>query len=462
MRRMFTQGQSTLEILIAFLIFASSLGAAIAVIFGGQSLSVDSTKANQALRFAREEIEIARASAIGNFADLVSASGTEREFIKERIVETIDAHIKKVTVRVRWMTDPLRDQHITLVTHVTDWRDLGDTGGDTGGGGTTGDWTNPRTLGSINLSPGGNSATDLDVVNKIVYLVSQHSSQASDDFWVIDATNGESPQTLSSTSTGPGLVAVDVAGAYAYAANDSVTAQLHIVDVSDTQTPRLAASFQLPDVSGPGAAGNSVFYASGRVYVGTKSATGPEFHIVDVSAPASPAALGSFEIGADVNEIWVSGSYAYLATSNDNEELKMLDVSDPADILSAGVFNATGTLDGKGLHLAGTTLYLGRAAGSGDELYVLDVSDPASVVILGSNNVGADINGIRVRDELAFLGTSNSNKEFQVWNVADPTNMAEESSFNFPQVAAAVDYEDNLVYVAVRSNDGLRIITSGP
>ena len=140
----------------------------------------------------------------------------------------------------------------------------------------------------------------------------------------------------------------------------------------------------------------------------------------------------------------------------------MLDVSDPADILSAGIFNATGTLDGKGLHLAGTTLYLGRAAGSGDELYVLDVSDPASVVILGSNNVGADINGIRVRDELAFLGTSNSNKEFQVWNVADPTNMAEESSFNFPQVAAAVDYEDNLVYVAVRSNDGLRIITSGP
>ena len=36
------------------------------------------------------------------------------------------------------------------------------------------------------------------------------------------------------------------------------------------------------------------------------------------------------------------------------------------------------------------------------------------------------------------------------------------SSFNFPQVATGVDYEDNLVYVSVRSNDALRIITSSP
>ncbi|GAH25486.1 unnamed protein product, partial [marine sediment metagenome] len=48
------------------------------------------------------------------------------------------------------------------------------------------------------------------------------------------------------------------------------------------------------------------------------------------------------------------------------------------------------------------------------------------------------------------------------WNISNPGNIELWSSFNFPQVATGIDYEDNVVYVSVRSNDALRIITSSP
>ena len=76
--------------------------------------------------------------------------------------------------------------------------------------------------------------------------------------------------------------------------------------------------------------------------------------------------------------------------------------------------------------------------------------------------LAASLNDLVVRDYLAFLATSDSNRAFQVWNITDPSNITFWSSLQFPQVATGIDYEDNLVYVSVRSNDALRIITSSP
>jgi hypothetical protein len=107
---------------------------------------------------------------------------------------------------------------------------------------------------------------------------------------------------------------------------------------------------------------------------------------------------------------------------------------------------------------------LGRLLGGNHanhhEFHILDISSSSLPQNLGSKDIGADVNDLRIRDNLAFLATADSNKEFQVWNISDPTNITLWSSFNFPQVATGIDYEDNVVYVSVRSNDALRIITS--
>jgi len=457
------RGQSVLEILIALAIIVLSASSAVAVFFSGRSLLLDAQMEDVALNIARQDFETSRATAQTNFAGLTNSSSTVGDFTKETIVESIDAYAKKITNRVSWKTNPLRTQKVELNTLVTDWRNVSQTGGDTGGGGLTGNWTNPKTLGSIDLGP-GNSATGLDVKNKIVYLSAQASDEKKPDFYIVNADNGQDPFIMSSLDTGDGLNAVDVANNYAYVGNQDVNAQLQIIDVGNLNNPMLIKSFKLYGVSGTNAIGQSIFYNNSKIYIGTKKATGPEFHIVDVSNPTNPVELGSFEVNANVNAIYVSNNIAYVANSED-EELLLLNVSNPASIAKISGYDAPGdSEDGKSLYLVSNKLYLGRLVGGNHEehheLHVLDVSSSTAVQNLGSKDMATNLNGLVVRDYLAFLGTSDSNKEFQVWNISDPANIAFWSSFNFPQVATGIDYEDNLVYVSVRSNDALRIITS--
>ena len=73
---------------------------------------------------------------------------------------------------------------------------------------------------------------------------------------------------------------------------------------------------------------------------------------------------------------------------------------------------------------------------------------------------GNDVDAALAADSILFLGTANSNLEFQTYINSDPTNLVYYSGLNFPQVANDIVLENNIIYVAVRSNDALRIITS--
>lgn len=454
-------GQSILEIVIAMAILIISISAAVLVLFGGQSLSVDTQLSQEALNLARQSLEQARASAQQNFSGLTSGSSTVNEFTVERIVQTVDTVTKKVTGRVSWKTDA-KNQKIELVTLVTDWRNVAQQDpGDPGGGGLTGNWCAPQTLGSVDLGP-GNSATDLDVKNKIVYMTSEASASGKPDFWIVDATNGASPVILSSINTGPGLLTIDVSGNYAYAGNNGTAGQLQVIDITNPSNPILIASSTLPGVSGAGAVGNAIFYVNSKVYIATKNASGPEFHIYNVTIPSAPVHLGSRELGNDINDIFVSGNYAYLANTHSNE-IRTWDVSDPANITEVSSYDPAGAAGGKSVYVLNNRAYLGRlTSAAGNELHVIDVTSPSALLNLGSKEINSDVNDIVARDFLAFLAASDPNQEFQVWNISDPANITLCSVFNFPQNGTGIDFEDNLIYVSVRSNDALRIITSAP
>ncbi len=459
------KGQSILEILIALGVLAVSVSAATFLFLQGQSFTIDTAMSQNAIYLARQFLDQARQTAKANFAGLGTSSTTTGGFLEETIVTSTDAYSKKVTARLSWDTTSTRPQKVEFTTIVTNWPEIAATGGDTGGGGLSGDWTNPRTLGSVDVGP-GNSATDLDVKNKIVYLSAEAADPKKPDFYIVDAVNGSAPSIISSLDTGSGLNTIDTAGEYAYVGTKDTNGQLQIIDVSNPANPQLVKSFKLNGVSGSGAVGQSIFYNSSKIYMGTKKATGPEFHIIDVTDPLNPVESGSREIDENVNDIYVKEGTAYLATS-DEEEVKVLNVENPSNITQIGGFDAPGeSEDGKSLYLASPRLYLGRLVGGNHvnhhELHVLDISNPASVQNLGSKDLATGVNGIVTRDYLVFLATSDSNKEFQIWNASNPANITFWVSFNFPQVATGIDYEDNIVYVSVRSNDALRIITSSP
>lgn len=447
-------GQSVLELVIALAIIVMSVSAGIAVFFGGQSLEVDTRLGNRAIYIARAILEEARNKAKTDFAGLTGFTATEDGYTKSLLVENIDAHTKRVTAKVSWQTDPQRSQEAKLVSIFTDWREAAPPSdpADGGGGGIAGNWRNPVTLGSVDLGP-GNSATDLDVINKIVYMTAEASAASKPDFFIIDASDGRNPFIISELNTGPSLSSIDVSGNYAYVANREADAELQIIDVSDRYNPRLITTYAVPDVSGY-SVGTAVFYSGGRVYLGLNKVVGAEFHIIDVSNPYHPVSLGSYEVGDDINDIYVKGSRAYLATDLNNAGLLVLDVSNPSAITSLG---NKYSVDAHAVYAENPAVLL---LGPAQDFYTVNASNPAAITTLGTLGVGDEANDIVARDYLAFIASANSNRELQVVNISSSTRPTLWSYFNFPQVATGVDYEDNLVYVAVRSNDALRIITS--
>lgn len=473
-------GQMLVEVLIALGLFVIIMSSVIIFFFNGQFSAINSGKIREALGVARNGIEASRFirdDAWGNLVDgdhglvftgtqwqFSGTSDVTGEFTRKITISLVEDNVKQILSEVTWQDVRLGQQQVSLVTYLSDWKNAPPPGGDPGdpgGGGTTGDWTNPVTLGSLNIGA-GSQATDIDVLNKMVYLSAEAGSSSKPDFFIIDATDGANPFVVSSIDTGDGLNAVDVSGDYAYAANQDDDNQLHIIDLS-LSTPALITAFNIAAAD----EGITVFYLDDTVYVGTaKSSSGTEFHIIDVTDRNAPLFVGDLEIGDDVNGIFVKGDTAYLATG-DSDELIIVNITDPANpSISSGFAAAGNSEDGKTAYLVGNKLYLGRLQGGKHtdhhEFHVIDVSDPLTPTNLGSIDLQADLSDLRVRNNLIFMATSDPNDEFQIWDISDPADMILFASFNFPQDATGIDYEDNIVYVSVRSNDALRIITSGP
>ncbi|MEK7548913.1 MAG: hypothetical protein AAB496_00245 [Patescibacteria group bacterium] len=449
------KGQSILEVLIALGVLAMSLSAAIYLFFSGQSMLIDSRLNQKALYLARQNMEEARLGAISNFNSLQSSSSMENGFLKELIVEQTAGDTKKIISRVSWNPTPLRNSKKELVTYLTNWRSVSSgAGGAAGGGGSppTGDWANPRTLTSVDIGP-GNEGTDIEVKSSYAYLTSEASDVNKPDLFIFNVSDPSSPILTSQTNFGiKGLNSLNISGNYLYAVSNDDSQEFLIIDISNPALPTKISSVNLSGSSN----GITVFYKNNFAYVGRASGAAQEFVIIDVFNRSSPQYYSGLSgVGGEINDIFVFNNRAYLGTEDDNNGLTIVNVGDPANPSKIGSLNV-------GEHVYGAYLTAESSAfvGGKTKFYITDASNPASVNVIGSIATGGKVNDVVTAGTLAFLATGNSTKEFQVINFATSSNPILNSSFNFPQQATGVDYLNNLIYMSVRSNDALRIITS--
>ncbi len=445
-------GISTLEMLIALAILVVSVSTVIAVVFGNQSITLDAELSNQALNRAQAVLEAARASARDNFLGLSSATTTDTIYTKDLVVQDLDQYTKKVTSRVSWQTES-RLQKVELTTIVTDYHHA--FGADTCSQTLSGDWTDPQLLGSFTVS-GGNQGTDIDVFQKKAYLITDSAVATSPDLYILNVTDSANPAQLSVLNTGPGLRAIRAIGNYAFVANSSINAQLQVLGISNPSSPSKLKDFKVGSGSGLGV-GNSIFYVNNTVYLGLTKGNGQEFNVIDVTDPLHPVFKGGYETNTQVNAIWVSGKYAYLTTPA-TEELTILDVSNSANIVRAGGFDAAGgSGNGKSLYLLENKIYLGRTVGN-QEFYVLEDSNPATnLPSLGFKDINNSVNDLIVRSALAFLLTPG---QLKIFDASNPSNITQWGSFlSLPSGAGAtMDCELNLLYIAQHVSSALQII----
>ena len=496
-------GFSTLEILVAMTVLVLSI---VAVLLMQPMTSADTQAEHEALDLAQSWIENEQALARKDF-DLVVPTTTSETIdsltytTRVAVVTLPDDLTKQIVATVSWSAAYARSQNVSLTALVTNID--GATSAHTCSSVLGGDWQHPllqnptQALASlVGDSAGAYAVTDVDAYHGYLYVTALTTAPTNNTFSILTLPHSGDPQVAGSVdTTGPtvssGAAAVAVATAagatYAFVANayganfTTCTArancsQLQVVNVTNPAVPTVVANYKIPPAQVTGsagaAAGNSIFYANGYVYLGlTKTTTGPEFNIIDVHDPLHPQWVGGYQVGYAVNAILVSGAYAYVAHPTDSsaatpEQVTVLDVSDPAHPTRVSGYHAPDNQgNGKRLYLLGDTLLLGRTVSGfthNNDVYWLDDTEPTLLSVHNPNTpqppgekVSSSVAGLLVRDFLEFVltGTSGTPGNLLVFDITNPLAPAPYASVPLPHASSgtALDCEGNTLIVG--SND---------
>jgi hypothetical protein len=449
------KGFLTLEIVMCLALASLFFFGTAALVLSNQDMQVDSQNDAYALKISQAGMETAMVAGF-NFAPPPDA--VDGNFTEHLQTNWLTGYAKEITSRVSFVSSG-RPRQTELNSLVTDSANA--LGRDTCALGFSGSWQNPKLRGAVS-NPQGSPSTDVDVNNNRAYVAVNGDGNL-DDFFVVDVSNLDHPVILNSITTGPGLNAVQIAGDYAFAANSSVKGQLEIIKISDPAHPVLVQHAEFADAAAEGV-GTSIYYYNGRVYVGTAKNDGPEFYIYDVSNPLAPQFLGEFEIGSQVNKIYVYGTYAYLATGDINR-LRILDVSNPGAIKEVGDFSDVGgtAQSGESVAVLGGQTVFGRAGGLPGahipELYLLDVNHPSAIGKLDAADINMSVNDIFLRGGLAFLATNKSGAQFEVYNYSSG-RLNFLASAALPSDAVGLDCDGENFFVAQNGSQILQIISA--
>lgn len=450
-----------MEILIGLAVFAIGVSSGLILISQHQFLAADKEKNIRAQSLSSEGLEAVKAIAQKNWSSLMAGehglvfsngewqfSGswdTNDIFTRKIVIADIDSKTKQITSRAEWNSG-----EVELSLLLTDWKSVLGSGGSPGSGdtGLSGNWANPQTLSSIDLGA-GREGTDVIIENNKVYVSSIASSQSKKDLSIFNVSNPSSPSLLGELETGGnGINSLALNGNYLYAVSSDNDKEFMVIDVSNPSSPVKVSQLDLDGTVDA----LSVFYDNNIVYIGRN-----ELVAINVSNPLSPQILSTIPIMADVKDIFVLGNRAYLAVDDDSgKTMIIINVSNPSSLQNIGFWNVSGQ-EGESVFVqTDSRVFLGTE----NKFYALDATNISNITSRGSINIYDSVNDIVAVGNFAFLATGNANKEFIALNVADPANIQQISSFNFPQQATGVDYENNLIFVSVKSNDALRIITS--
>ena len=436
-------------------------------------MSVDSELDAQALEMAQRLIEEQRILAGDDFRRVNSTSTTEGIFSGRVDVSRHDFFVKSISAAVNWNIDG-RNRQTEISALITDYGNTA--GNDTCDSNLTGDWSNPQIKHfdfAILSEIASSTISDIDAYKGKLYVVMEESATTTDPtmfiFNIIDPVN---PKKFDNSNIKNRLAAITLNQNYAFTANITSVNQLQIMDVKNPDNPVVASKLELKNkITGEDCkgTGKNIFYREGYVYLGTSNDNNcPEFNVIDIKNINNPIVLGNFEIGAGINDIYIKGDYAYLATADSARELIILDIADPSAPVLFAVYNLlpdqTNWGYGKSIKVIGNKIYFGRTyIANSPEFYLFNHNQSLISVLDNYSDNGApfSVNDLIIRNNLAFIlaGSASQGGSLRILNIADPANIVEEKIISLPGVAdgvggVAMDCEGNYLYVASIDGEG--------
>ncbi len=413
-------GFSVVELLLAATIFGLLSTGLIGAIVYGRAASDSSTDHNRATSLAEEGIDAARNIANGAYANLtvgshgiVQASGmwtfsgtSDTSGIYTRVVTVASAGTNRqlVTSTVTWPMPGGTTGTVTLSARIANWES------------NIKLWSNAIVAGSADAT----STTDglkIDIAGNFAYMV---RNTTTNNFVVFNISTPTAPTIVSTTTFSGTPTDIFVSGSYAYVTTTTAATGLEIINVSTPSAPTLTKSVSLIG----SAAARGVYVSGSNAYVVRASdatASANEFTVVNVSTPASAAVIGGYNNNIQINEVYVSGNYAYLATSSTTQEMLVINITTPSAPTLATTYNPATALAALTITGYSNTVLLGMST----TLDAINVTTPTAPVRLGTFTSVGTINDIDtdITKQFAFLATTSTTGEFQAVNIGTPSAM---------------------------------------
>lgn len=434
-------GFSLLEVILALSLFGLLLTALGGMFFYVNDSVVLAGARARAVMLATEGLEAVRNIRDADFSSLSpgthglaissnqwifsGVSDTTDIFTREIIITNIDAERKSITTNVTWAQNLQRSGTVSFTTYLTDWARR-----------VVGDWSNPFQESAINVA-GAQNGVKVQVVGDYAYLV---RADGTPDFLVINISNPASPATVGSLNLAGVPSNIFVAGNYAYVTNNSNTDELQIINISNPASPSLVASYN--DAGNEDARG---VYVDGN-YAYMVFNAGNDIVVVDVTNPASPIFTGGLVLNGTAYEVYVTGTYAYVASDDNSQELQVVNISNPASLTLSGSLNLAGNTNAITIAGEGSNVFLGQ----GSNLRVVSITTPTTPVLLGSVSTVGNANDIALNTgndgAYLFVATSTDAGELRVIDISTPASPVDFGFFDTTGTddLAGVAYEATL------------------
>lgn len=382
---------------------------------------------------------------------LTPNSDQQDGYVRQINISEVNENDKQAMITVNWTSGAGRIRSISSTMRLTNWERVIIVDYPV-------DWSNPIYAGVYNLvNTTGGFRVKLGSLK--AYIFKQPDQE---DFAVLDISSFPSVSQLGAFSLDGNNLPYDMhlEGNYIYATSEAQRRELHIIDVSVPTNPNIKKYFDLPG----NADGTGIMEQNNNVYIGRlNNAALPEFYIVNVSNLDSPSITGSVNLGVNnVFDVFVSGNYAYLATSTNNAELTILDISNPAAPIFLSGLDLPTTTDGTRLAYYNGIVYLVQ----GTSMRIINVTNPSSPALLTTYEAGGSIGDLVIglpQHPYIFLATSNASMEFQIVDVSNSLSPLIFGQFNTNSPLLGIDYDPVNELVGAVGNDtgGEFILISG-
>ena len=421
----------------------------------------------------------------------INVSSVQREFntnghVYGDIVESgfVDPDSKKITTTITWPDKKGNIQTLSLDNYLSRWQAERFVQSDWSGGSgqatwsdatkfyskTSGletsiagistlvsgflDWNNATPTSTFDLPNSTANANDIYVQGNYAYMVTENNSSGS-EFYILDITDIKNPIQMSSLEMQSSATAVVVQGNYAYVSTKRDSSELRIINISDASNPSIITNVDLTGTQDA----LDVAVNDTELYL----VRGNTLYSLPSNNPTN-SPLDTIDLNGVGKKLFISANNVFVATQNSNQELQIIDATNPANLQNIGGANLSGSLSGTDVFVLGNRAYIStdnNASGAGGgEFFIYDISNLSSLVLLGSYDVGAKVYTFNIVGPYAILATNLSNQELKIVDVSFPATISSVTGFNLSGYIYGLSANCSFIYTATISNNEELIIIS--